>query len=575
MSHRPHAKIKTVYSQDFLIMLSLNMLRILITACFTLACLLGTVGAHAESPTNAEPLNELTYQVSLEARDKIEALSSIIQNDINLLPSLKGEIKSITEYRIKTRAVELRSLINGLVNVGQIDDQFVIPLVESQLVFLKQVRHYLNADIIQLRSQVDGGNGDNAILLKISEREFQRDHYLNAELETIIWAEKLKLDVETLKKNLTKRLITRADRLESLVSYTQNELQKSVSEATAAGENISSEQKQRVSSLKERLAQNSASLSTAASLLEQLDQDTANIKQTLFSISGDITQDVLNFNVASSLLEEWANVAKHQALNNGPSVTFKIIVFILILFISSLIAKIVTRVATKTVRASKLKFSKLLQEFFISLSSKAVFAIGLLVALSQLGFELGPLLAGFGIAGVIIGFALQDTLSNFASGMMILVYRPFDVGDLINAAGVTGRVSHMSLVSTTIKTLDNQRLIIPNNKIWGDTINNITAEHQRRVDMTFGISYSDNIELAETILKDIVTQHPKVQATPEPIVKLHTLGESSVDFIVRPWVKPDDYWDVYWDVTRAVKMRFDAEGISIPFPQRDVHIYQK
>ncbi|WP_434950395.1 mechanosensitive ion channel family protein [Shewanella sp. HL-SH4] len=556
-------------------MLSLNISRMLITASFTLACLLSTVSTHAESPINPEQVIEPVYQTSTDVRDKIESLSSIIQGDIDLLPDLKGEIKSITEYRIKTRVIELRNLIDNLINASEIDEEFVVPLVQSQLVFLKQVRHYLNTDIIQLRSQVDGGSGDNAILLRISEREFQRDHYLKAELETIIWAEKVKLDVETLRKTLTKRLITRADRLDSLVSYTQNELQKSVSEATAAGDNISSEQKQRVSSLKERLAQNSASLSTAASLLEQLGQDTANIKQTLFSISGDITQDVLNFNVASSLLEEWANVAKHQALDNGPSVTFKIIIFILILFISSLIAKIVTRVATKTVTASKLKFSKLLQDFFISLSSKAVFAIGLLVALSQLGFELGPLLAGFGIAGVIIGFALQDTLSNFASGMMILVYRPFDVGDLINAAGVTGRVSHMSLVSTTIKTLDNQRLIIPNNKIWGDTINNITAEHQRRVDMTFGISYSDNIEHAETILKDIVTQHPKVQATPEPIVKLHTLGESSVDFIVRPWVKPDDYWDVYWDITRAVKMRFDAEGISIPFPQRDVHIYQK
>ncbi|WP_434927235.1 mechanosensitive ion channel family protein [Shewanella sp. HL-SH2] len=556
-------------------MLSLNIPRMLITASFTLACLLGTVSTHAESPINPEQVIEPVYQTSTDVRDKIESLSSIIQGDIDLLPDLKGEIKSITEYRIKTRVIELRNLIDNLINASEIDEEFVVPLVQSQLVFLKQVRHYLNTDIIQLRSQVDGGSGDNAILLRISEREFQRDHYLKAELETIIWAEKVKLDVETLRKTLTKRLITRADRLDSLVSYTQNELQKSVSEATAAGDNISSEQKQRVSSLKERLAQNSASLSTAASLLEQLGQDTANIKQTLFSISGDITQDVLNFNVASSLLEEWANVAKHQALDNGPSVTFKIIIFILILFISSLIAKIVTRVATKTVTASKLKFSKLLQDFFISLSSKAVFAIGLLVALSQLGFELGPLLAGFGIAGVIIGFALQDTLSNFASGMMILIYRPFDVGDLINAAGVTGRVSHMSLVSTTIKTLDNQRLIIPNNKIWGDTINNITAEHQRRVDMTFGISYSDNIEHAETILKDIVTQHPKVQVTPEPIVKLHTLGESSVDFIVRPWVKPDDYWDVYWDITRAVKMRFDAEGISIPFPQRDVHIYQK
>lgn len=283
---------------------------------------------------------------------------------------------------------------------------------------------------------------------------------------------------------------------------------------------------------------------------------------------------MLSIDVASSLIEQWLNTAKDQAINHGPTLVFKLFIFCLILFVASLVGKLVKKIVSNTVSNSKLNFSKLLQDFFTSLSGKAVFTIGLLIALSQLGIELGPLLAGFGIAGVIIGFALQDTLSNFASGMMILIYRPYDVGDLINAAGVSGRVSHMSLVSTTIKTLDNQRLIIPNNKIWGDTINNITAEHQRRVDMTFSIGYGDNIEQAEAVLTSIVEAHPKVQKVPAPLIKLHVLGDSSVDFIVRPWAKPEDYWDVYWDITREVKMRFDAEGISIPFPQRDVHIYQ-
>tara|TARA_R110002050_G_scaffold3448_12_gene18278 strand:- start:133 stop:1416 length:1284 start_codon:yes stop_codon:yes gene_type:complete len=416
---------------------------------------------------------------------------------------------------------------------------------------------------------------DSKNILAISQREFERDHYLKAQLTTLQWAETLNIDVSVQKQKLTEFMLTRADQFDSLVHYTQDELQKAVAEAADAGADITTEQKADVVALKERLEQSSSSLAVSAGILETLGQNVAPFKQTLFSVSGDITQDVLNFSVASNLLQGWGKVIKDQTINNGPSLTFKILVFLFILFAASLVAKIVTQIISKTVRASKLQFSQLLQDFFISLSSKIVFALGLLIALSQLGFELGPLLAGFGIAGVIIGFALQDTLSNFASGMMILIYRPFDVGDLINAANVTGRVSHMSLVSTTIKTLDNQRLIVPNNKIWGDTINNITAEHQRRVDMTFGISYSDNVEHAETILKSIVEQHPKVQAHPEPIVKLHTLGESSVDFIVRPWVKPDDYWEVYWDITRAVKIRFDAEGISIPFPQRDVHIYQK
>ncbi|WP_420833119.1 mechanosensitive ion channel domain-containing protein [Shewanella gaetbuli] len=541
-----------------------------------LTCIIAPNYLHAEStiePSQSEAIS--ANSINNDTQKQINLLNTQIAADIASLPQLKGEFKSLTEYRIKNKTEQLRSIIDTLVNSPDVDTDFVTQLIQGQFSFLDKVGEYLNHDINQLRSQVNNSDSDVNTLLLISHREFQRDHYLKAELETLNWAEKLNLNVATAKKQLTDKLIERADRLESVVTYTQKELKQAVSEATDAGADISAELKHKVTNLKERLEQNSASLTVAAELLDSLGEDTTQIKQTLFSVSGDITQDVLNFSVASSLVQQWADVAKNQALDNGPSLTFKIVVFVLILFASSIVAKGVTRLVSKTVSASKLKFSKLLQEFFISLSSKAVFAIGLLIALSQLGFELGPLLAGFGIAGVIVGFALQDTLSNFASGMMILIYRPFDVGDLINAAGVTGRVSHMSLVSTTIKTLDNQRLIIPNNKIWGDTINNITAEHQRRVDMTFGIGYGDNIEHAERVLQDIVSQHPKVQKFPEPVVRLHTLGESSVDFVVRPWVKPDDYWDVYWDVTRAVKMRFDQEGISIPFPQRDVHIYQE
>ena len=201
--------------------------------------------------------------------------------------------------------------------------------------------------------------------------------------------------------------------------------------------------------------------------------------------------------------------------------------------------------------------------------------LGLLVALSQLGIQLGPVLAGLGIAGFIVGFALQDTLSNFAAGMMILVYRPFDVGDAVEAGGVMGTVKAMNLVSTTITTWDNQKMVVPNSKIWGDVIRNITAEPHRRVDMVFGIAYADDIDHTERVLCDIVKRNELVLAEPEPVVRLHTLGESSVDFVVRPWARTSDYWTVYWDITRAVKKRFDEEGISIPFPQRDVHLIQE
>jgi small conductance mechanosensitive channel len=187
----------------------------------------------------------------------------------------------------------------------------------------------------------------------------------------------------------------------------------------------------------------------------------------------------------------------------------------------------------------------------------------------------GPVVAGLGIAGFIVGFALQETLGNFAAGVMILVYRPYDVGDMIECAGgaVYGSVSHMSLVSTTILTIDNKTRIVPNGKIWGDVITNVAAQRVRRVDMVFGIAYTDDVQHAEEVLWSIIKEHPKVIEDPEPMVKLHELGDSSVNFVVRPWVARDDYWDVHWDVTREVKMRFDREGISIPFPQRDVHVH--
>jgi len=211
----------------------------------------------------------------------------------------------------------------------------------------------------------------------------------------------------------------------------------------------------------------------------------------------------------------------------------------------------------------------------ISVASNLVLILGVLIALSQIGISLGPLLAGLGIAGFVIGFALQDTLSNFASGLMILFYRPFDVGDVVEAGGVFGKVNNMSLVNTTFLTFDNQTIILPNNLVWSAVIKNVTAQKQRRVDLVFGVSYTDDIPTVERILQEVIDAHEKILDDPEPMIKLHELGDSSVNFVVRPWVESDDYWDVYWDLMRTVKIRFDEEGISIPFPQRDVHLFSQ
>lgn len=542
------------------------MLRTLILGFITV---IGLSGAPAFAETAPTPIDAETST----AVSALKQLQTSITSDIDKLAKSNGEMKQFVEYRIKEHANQYHDQLKALMGQEQLDSTTLLPLVNDHLAFINQVAAYYAEDIESFKSEL-GKDNDTAVMLNLANRERERDEMLQAKYETLTWLEKLGGDITAQKQTLLAALLKRSNVLNSLVHFTQDKLKTAVADAATAGKDVTGEQTALITHLKERLDLTSSSLTVAINLLDQLEQDTSALKQTLFSISGDITQDVLNIDVASNLLEQWWDTAKNQAIDNGPGLTFKVFIFVLILFLASLAGKATQRLIKKTVSNSKLKFSKLLQEFFISLSGKIVFALGLMIALSQLGFELGPLLAGFGVAGVIIGFALQDTLSNFASGMMILIYRPYDVGDLINAAGVTGKVSQMSLVSTTIKTLDNQRLIIPNNKIWGDTINNITVEHQRRVDMTFGIGYGDDIEKAEKVLKAIVENHPKVLKDPEPTVKLHLLGESSVDFVVRPWAKPADYWDVYWDITREVKMRFDQENISIPFPQRDVHIYQ-
>ncbi|MEL4472120.1 mechanosensitive ion channel family protein [Shewanella algae] len=513
------------------------------------------------------------------ATEQLTLMQQTIRQNIQQLRSAKGELKAVTEFRIKALTLAQRNKLKE--SIDAIGDKSaeqnakvnVLPHLQAQRQLLQEMVQYLDKEIMSLQGKLGKGE-DQQLMLEISRRSLEKDEIQKGLLELLNWSEQLGQDVSLAKESLKQRLIVRAELLESLVSYNQQQLGVQMAENALAGKDISSEQSKALTLLKERLENNSSSLSAVIGMLDKLDVDTSDLKKTLFAISGDITQDVLNIDIVSSLAGQWFDIAKAQLIEGGPDILFKIFIFLFILLLTVLLAKLTKRIVAKAVSNSKLKFSKLLQDFFTSLSGKIIFTLGLLIALSQLGFELGPLLAGFGIAGVIIGFALQDTLSNFASGMMILIYRPFDVGDLIHAAGVTGRVSHMSLVSTTIKTLDNQRLIIPNNKIWGDTINNITAEHHRRVDMTFGISYSDNIEQAEAVLEQLVQEHPKVLKHPEPTVKLHLLGESSVDFVVRPWVRPEDYWEVYWDITRAVKMRFDEEGISIPFPQRDVHFYR-
>ncbi|MHC5111321.1 MAG: mechanosensitive ion channel family protein [Planctomycetota bacterium] len=252
---------------------------------------------------------------------------------------------------------------------------------------------------------------------------------------------------------------------------------------------------------------------------------------------------------------------------------FNIAKFIVVVVAFWILSMIIGAAVRKSLAFSK-RISELLRQFAVSFSRRVTMLVGLMIGLTMLEVNVGPLLAVIGAAGFVVGFALQGTLGNFASGIMILAYRPFDVGDVIDAGGVTGTVESLTLVSTQVKTPDNRRVIVPNNAVWGGVITNVTGSPTRRVDMTFGIGYDDDLKKAKSIMDDILSKHDKILKDPEPVVRVHELADSSVNFICRPWVKTEDYWDVYWDITHAVKDKFDSEGISIPYPQTDIHVHQ-
>lgn len=255
--------------------------------------------------------------------------------------------------------------------------------------------------------------------------------------------------------------------------------------------------------------------------------------------------------------------------SGGIQIGLNILAFIGVLIAFWIASRVVAGLVRAAINKASKNASKLLKDVAVGMVKRVLMIIGLIVAVGQLGVDITPLIAAIGAAGLVIGLALQGTLSNFASGILILINRPYDVGNVISAGGVTGVVSKMSLVSTTIKTFDNQIMYVPNNEIWNGVITNVTGLPTRRVDLVFGIGYADDIAKAEQIINDAITTHPKVLQDPAPTVKVHELADSSVNFVVRPWSTTADYWDVYWDLTRTIKERFDDAGINIPFPQTD------
>jgi small conductance mechanosensitive channel len=250
----------------------------------------------------------------------------------------------------------------------------------------------------------------------------------------------------------------------------------------------------------------------------------------------------------------------------------KLVGAIAIFIIGRWLAGVISRTTEKVLARSGT--DKSLISFAKTLAYYLVFILAIVAALQTVGVQTTSLVALIGAAGLAIGLALEGALANFAAGVMLLVFRPFKVGDLVEVAGKFGHVEELLVFSTIVVTPDNKTVIIPNGQVTGGTITNYSRKGVLRLDMVFGIGYGDDLLKAKGILQDLLANHALVAKSPAPEVTVLELADSSVNFAVRPFVTPDDYWTVHFDITEQVKLRFDAEGISIPFPQRDVHLFQ-
>lgn len=541
----------------------------------------------AKANAEASRARQRTLELAAEQRERLDLFIAKVQRKSDELAEIQsldyggGASATLIGIEVRRRSNQQRDAIAGLIEafadaqaVGvktDAEEKIVGDLLERDAGSLKK---QILAQKKRIRELVDLTGSSTSVEQRLAAKidltlEVPSSDKLFVELvDNLNLRERFGLDISTERNALGKELEMRAQLIEGLIRAARDSIEAKGKTSAGQSGGVRERDLRRLKDLRSTFAE---SLRATIRLLDKFGLDSAVHKQALISLTGELSDDILNPEVLTRLVGDWSNTLFDWLKSSAPSMVFKLLVLVLIFFGARLLAKLSQHLVRHSMQRSSVTASHLLREFLIKMAGRIVLVVGFLFGIAQLGVELGPLLAGLGIAGFIVGFALQDVLSNFASGLMILFYRPFDVGDTIEAAAIRGQVEDMTLVSTMILTFDNQMLVVPNSKIWGDVIRNVTHQRLRRIDMEFRISYSDDIEHAEEVFFNIINNDERVLQDPEPNIRLNELGDSAVVFIVRPWVKTEDYWPVYWDTQREVKRRLDAEGITIPFPQRDIH----
>ncbi len=502
------------------------------------------------------------------------------------IPETKGILQAAIESRL-TRArmtvlelnLDLLSKAAKAEKAGTKNDahlQQAIKVYDSQLKALDTTERSIRKHILpgeELGTELGTASQTAAYYSRIFEHVGRLDRVYEIAIETLALAPAFGIDNASEIEKLKQIMRDRAENGSILLEMATSDVR--ALRAIIAAVPDDTEAKARLKVVTAHISNLASAMVEILDMMKGLGMNTDQYQNQLLTATGQITTEIFKWGVFTNLLIGWSETLWDKVIESGPGLIFNIILLMIIIYVFYKLAGVAQRLTVAGLDDSRFHLSLLLKRMVASIVRNTVLIIGVLIGLSQVGISLGPLLAGMGLVGFIVGFALQDTLSNFAAGMLILVYRPFDVDDVIEAGGVSGLVSEMSLVNTTFLTFDNQTIIVPNSKIWGDVIKNVTAQTIRRIDLVFGIAYSDDIEKAEKVMAEVVAAHPAVLEDPPLMIRLAELGESSVNFNVRPWVNKDDYWETYWALNRAMKMRFDKEGISIPFPQRDVHLHKE
>ena len=268
---------------------------------------------------------------------------------------------------------------------------------------------------------------------------------------------------------------------------------------------------------------------------------------------------------------DWAQLIE-MVKTTGVELAINIVTALAIFFIGKWVAGLLTK-GVRTLM-QKQGVDKTLETFVGNLVRMVLMLFVIIAAIGAVGVQTTSLIAVVGAAGLAVGLALQGSLSNFASGVLIVLFRPYKVGDWVEAAGISGSVVEVQILTTILKTGDNKQVIVPNSQIMSSVITNYSANDTRRVDLVIGVSYDDDLDKTRRTLEELVAADDRILDDPAVTIAVSALADSSVNFVVRPWVKSADYWGVMFDLTEAIKKRFDEEGISFPFPQQDVHLYQ-